>query len=407
MLDIKLIRENPQVVKESIQKRGLKVDLDKLLKIDSQRRKLIYHSEKLRAKLKQASSHPGKIETTKLKKIKIDFETQKAKLAKLNQQFNELMLQVPNLIAPDTPIGGEENNRVEKIWGKSSLNFKALSHLELNTKLNFVDFESGAKSTGHKFYYLLPNGTRLWLALLNFTLELVSQAGYQLMMVPNLVNHRVAQGTGFLPRGVERQIYQTIQDNLNLIATSEMPLAAYHLDEVIDLSSAKQYSSFSPCYRLEAGSYGKFSQGLFRVHQFDKLELYIFCRASESDRYLKEILGLQEKIYQKLQIPYRITRTATGDLSAAAYQKYDLEYYSPYDNTYRELTSCSNCTDFQTRRLNIRYREGDKLLFAHSLNGTAITSSRSLIAIIENYQNPDGSVSIPLVLRKYYGATKL
>ncbi|MDP4038388.1 MAG: serine--tRNA ligase [bacterium] len=407
MLDIRYIRENPQQVAGSIKRRGLKLDLKKLLSIDKDRLKLISETEKLRSQLK-LEGKPIKAKIENLKKIKKSYEIKKTKLDRLDEQFDNLMLGIPNLIAPNTPDGGEKENRVEKSWGESNLNFIAKDHLSLNKKTAFVDFESAAKSSGNKFYYLKGKGASLWLALVNFVSELIKKEGFELMMVPHLVNNQVTSGTGFLPKGEERQIYHVEDSNLNLIATAEMPLTAYHMDEIIDLNRVEKIAGLSPCYRLEAGAYGKFSKGLYRVHQFDKLELYIFCKLEGSNNYLQKILALQEKIYQKLNIPYRVTRTATGDLSASAYEKYDLEYYAPAENKYRELTSCSNCTDFQTRRLNIRYRDKDnKLQFAHSLNGTAITSSRTLIAIIENYQTKDGSVNIPEVLQKYYGANKL
>ena len=223
-----------------------------------------------------------------------------------------------------------------------------------------------------------------------------------------MVNYDIAEGTGYMPRGEEGQNYVDEAQKLVMIATSELPLTGYHKDEIIDVSKPVLYGGLSTCYRLEAGAYGKFSKGLYRTHQFEKLEMYTFCKPSDSDEQLQKILNIEEKICKGLELPYRVVRIASGDMGAPAYEKYDIEYYSPAEKQYRELTSCSNCTDYQSRNLNIRFRnEKDELEFVHTLNGTAATSSRLLIAILENYQQANGTIKIPQVLQKYYGSEML
>ena len=223
-----------------------------------------------------------------------------------------------------------------------------------------------------------------------------------------MVNLEVAKGTGYMPRGEENQNYIDESQGLVMIATSEIPITALYKDEIMNIDKPKMYASTSPCYRLEAGTYGKFNKGLYRTHQFEKLEMYVFCKPEESAELLQKILEIEKKIHEALEIPYRVTRTAAGDMSAPAYEKYDLEYYSPIDKEYREITSCSNCTDYQARNLNIRYRDDkNKIQFAHTLNGTGVVSSRAPIAILENHQTKDGKVILPKALVKYYGAEEL
>lgn len=407
MLDIHYIRENSQHVKDSVKRRGLKLDIDKLLAKDQKRVELIKQTDNMRSALKIVGK-PTKEDLAKLKKVKTEYEKSKTQLEKLNKEYEGLMREVPNLIAGGTPDGGEKNNRVEKTWGKSDLGFEALDHQKVSQINDLVDFDSASDISGSKFYFLKDKAARLWIAVLNFALDQLKSEDFKLMLVPHLVKESVSQGAGFLPKGEEKQIYSLEDENLNLIATSEIPLSAYHTNKIIDLETAKLYCSVSSCYRREAGAYGKYSKGLYRVHQFEKLEMYAYVKPSESDKMLDKILKIEENIYQKLSIPYRVVRIATGDLSAPAFKKFDIEYYSPSEKIYRELTSCSNCTDFQTRRFNVKYKDdSNKNIFAHSLNGTAVTSSRTLIAILENYQLRDGSVEIPKVLQKYYGDKKL
>lgn len=407
MIDIKLLRENPKLVADSIARRGLKLDINEITSLDQKRIVLLQQAEGLRAKLK-IDGKPSAEQLDALKLIKAEFEQVNTQLESLSAEYHDLFSQVPNFIAEGTPDGGEENNRQEKIWGNTDLGFDAKDHMQLNEIHDLFNFEAGAKVAGAKFYFLKDRAVRLWQAAELVAQDIVRAEGFELMSVPHLVNYDIAAGTGYLPRGEENQNYIDKDQGLVLIATSEIPLTGYHKDDVLELDKPKLYAGLSPSYRLEAGTYGKFSKGLYRTHQFEKLEMYIFCLPELSDELLQKIVAIEEKICQALEIPYRLIRIAAGDMSAPAYQKYDVEYWSPAEKEYRELTSCSNCTDYQARNLNIRYRNADgKLEYVHTLNGTAAVSSRLPIAILENHQQDDGSVAIPEAMQKYYGSDKL
>ena len=268
-----------------------------------------------------------------------------------------------------------------------------------------VDFGRGAKVAGNKFYYLKAGLVEMDLALTQFSLELVKKYGFWPMMVPHMVNTRILEGAGFSAKGEEKQIYKIEGEDLNLIATAEIPLTGFFADEIIPSEwLPSRMAGLSPSYRVEAGAYGKHSRGLYRVHQFNKTELYVYCRPGDSEEQHQKLLAIEEEICQKLEIPYRVVRIAAGDLGAPAYKKYDVEYWSPADKAYHELMSCSNVTDYQARRLNIRYKnEQGQTEFVHTLNATASASSRMLIAIIENNQTEGGKVSVPPALRPYMG----
>lgn len=408
MLDIRFIREHSDEVRESVRRRGLKVDIDGLLELDKKRVSLQQQSDELRSKLK-TSGRPSEDELKKLQSTKAEFEKVDGEHSEVSEKYKGLLWQVPNLIADGTPDGGEEANRPEKTsGGLPKFDFEPLDHLALNKKLDFVDFEAGSKVAGSKFYFLKDKAVRLEWAVNTLAMKLLREEGFAMMAVPHLVTEHMLDGTGFAPRGEEDQIYKIEGEDLHLIATAEISLTGMLAGDIIDIDKPHKYAGFSPCYRKEAGAYGKFSKGLYRVHQFDKLEMYIFCKPEESEQMLASILAIEEKLCQALEIPYRLVRIAAGDLSAPAYKKYDIEYWSPTDKDYKELTSCSNCTDYQARRLNIRYRTEDgNLAFPHTLNGTAVTSSRTLIALLENHQTKDGEVAIPKALQEYYGADKL
>ncbi len=407
MIDIQLIRDNPKVVQDSIARRGLDVDITHLLSLDKTRRELLTQIEQGRAKLK-LSGKPTPAELAKLQKLKKEQDKLQSEFTTIDSKYDELLCQVPNLLAENTPDGGEENNRQERTWGKNKLTFTAKDQEALNEIHDLYNFEAGAKVAGAKFYFLKDKAVRLWQAIEQASQEIIRAEGFEIMQVPHMVNYQIADGTGYMPRGEENQNYIDPAQKLVMIATSELPLTGYHKDDVLDLDKPKLYGGLSTCYRLEAGAYGKFSKGLYRTHQFEKLEMYVFCRPSESKEWLQKILAIEEKITQALEIPYRVVRIAAGDMSAPAYEKYDIEYFSPAENEYRELTSCSNCTDYQARNLNIRFRNSNgKLEYAHTLNGTAVTSSRNLIAVLENHQQKDGTVKLPKALAKYYGSATL
>lgn len=408
MLDIKYIREHPEEVRASIARRGAKLDVDALLKLDGERVELVGISEQLKSQLKI----DGKPDPDKLKQLQVvkeRFEAAESQLRDITAHYQDMLEQVPNLIADDTPDGGEDAKRIDRRWGEvSELDFVPKDHLQLSEIHDLVNFEAGAKVAGNKFYFLRPKAVRLWQAVMQLAQDTITTEGYEPMMVPHMVSERVAAGTGYMPKGEQADNYQDKAEGLVMIATSEIPLTAYHMDEILDLATPLRYGGLSTCYRLEGSAYGKFAKGLYRVHQFEKLEMYTFCRPEQSDAELGNVIKLEEKICQALEIPYQLTRTPSGDLSAPAYKKFDIEYYSPVDKGYRELTSCSNCTDYQARRLNIRFRNAEgKLEHVYTLNGTAVNSTRTLIALLENHQQADGEVRIPKALQPYYGGETL
>ncbi|HSX14382.1 MAG TPA: serine--tRNA ligase [Candidatus Saccharimonadales bacterium] len=408
MVDIKHLRAHPDDYQTSADLRGLKIDTKKLIAQDDKRLKLLAEVEAWRAEL-NVKGKPTPAELKKLQQTKERLEGGESELAKVRAEVEAMLADVPNLLAPDTPKGGEEANREEKRWGEAKASSSAKDHVSLAQSQGWLDFERAAKTSGNKFYFLKGPAVRLEMAVLKLVMDLLEAQNFTLISPPHLVNSRVAAGTGFLPRGEERQVYKIEDEDLYLIATAELPLTGYHADEILDPTKLPlKYAGLSPSYRREAGAYGKHSHGLYRVHQFDKLEMYIFCAPEDSHEWLKRLVAIEEEICQQLEIPYRLTRTAAGDMGAPHYQKYDLEYWSPVDNKYLELTSASNCTDFQARRLNIRTRTDEaKTTYVHTLNATAMAYSRIFIALIENHQNASGEVNIPQALRPYFGASTL
>jgi len=407
MLDIKYIRENTELVAGKAKQKGFDVDVSGLLSADKARRDLQDKVQKLQAERNALAKGikgrpPTDDEAEKGRSIKERIVPLEKNQAIVEKEYQRLIREVPNVFPDDTPLGGEEANREEKKWGKvAKKNFEVLDHATWAEKRGMLDFERGAKVAGNKFYYTIGGLAQLELALTQMAMSFAAEKGFTPMLVPNLANSRVIDGAGFAARTKEeQQIYKVEDQDLNLIATAEIPLTGFHADEILD-GLPKLYAGYSPAYRKEAGAYGKHSKGLYRVHQFNKVELYVFCEPKDSEQWHQKMVALEEELCKKLGIPYRIVRIAAGDLGAAAYKKYDIEYYSPLDGSYRELTSCSNVTDYQSRRLNIRYRDGKETNFVHTLNGTAAAMSRLPIAIIENFQTKDGKVEIPKVLQPY------
>lgn len=410
MLDIQFIRDNPDVVQEKSQQKGYDVNVKKLLSVDEQRRGLQQQLEEVQrqrnehARLLKGHGPTSQENVEKGKDLKRQASELEKKLTPLQKEFKCLLGKVPNVTADDVPVGGEEDSVEIKKVGKQKTGAK--DHLKLAEKYDWVDFERGAKVAGTKFYFIKGDLALLENALTQFALEFVTKRDFMFMAVPHMVNSRVVTGTGFAPRSDEQSDEYYIEgEDLSLIATAEMPLTGYHADEIIDEDNLPLlYAGLSPCYRKEAGTYGKHTRGLFRVHQFNKLEMYAFTLPEKSQEMHERLLGLEEELWQALGIPYHVINIASGDLGAPAAKKYDIEYWSPVDGIYRELTSCSNCTDFQARNLNIRVRRKDgSVEVLHTLNGTAVALARSLVAIIENYQTKDGEVMIPKVLRPYMG----
>lgn len=410
MLDIQFIRDNPDLVQRKTEEKGYKnVDVRKLLGIDSKRRELLMGVEDLRAQrnklsdaMKGAKPTPEQIEQGK--RLKEEIAVKEEELGKIEAQFTDAMWTVPNVTFDDVPLGGEENSVEVKSWGNKRA--QAKDHLDVAVARDWVDFERGTKVAGTKFYYVKGDLALLENAITQYALNVVVQKGFTFMYVPHLVNSRTMTGTGFAPRTSDQSDEYNIDgEDLSLIATAEISLTGLHADEIIDEKDLPlKYAGLSPCYRKEAGAYGKHTRGLFRVHQFNKLEMYVYSLPEKSAEMHEMIRGIEEEIWQALDIPYRVINIASGDLGAPAAKKYDLEYWSPVDGKYRELTSCSNCTDFQARNLNIRVRRSDGTIEAlHTLNGTAVSLARSLVAVIENYQNEDGTLMVPEILRPYMG----
>ena len=412
MLDIRFIRENVDLVAEKARQKGYEVDIKRLVEVDKNRRGLATEIERIRAERneladKAKGGQPVAEDIEKGKQLKESLNKLEEQLKPLEEEYDQLLRSVPNIMPDDTPVGGEDSNREEKKWGDTSeKDFEVRDHLAWAEEKGLLDFERGAKVAGHKFYFTKGSLVELEIALLQFGLKVAGQQGFLPMLVPHLTNSRVIDGAGFTARSAEeQQIYKADGEDLNLIATAEIPLTGYHADETFnDADLPRLYAGYSPAYRKEAGAYGKHSRGLYRVHQFNKLELYVFCKPEDSENWHQKMVALEEDLCQQLELPYRLVRIAAGDLGAPAYKKFDVEYWSPVDRSYRELMSCSNVTDYQSRRLNIRYKDSSgRTQYVHTLNGTAAAMSRMIIAIIENYQRADGSVIVPEVLKPYIG----
>ncbi|HEY0965447.1 MAG TPA: serine--tRNA ligase [Candidatus Saccharimonadales bacterium] len=413
MLDIRYIRENPEKVQQAAKDKGYNVSISELLKLDDERRDLQSQVDDLRKKRNDnaAKMKGGKPEQSLIdegKQIKIELAEREEYLTNAEKEFTDLLWQVPNITFEDVPVGGEEDSVEIKQWGEQKTG--AIDHLDFAIKRDWVDFERGAKVAGAKFYYLKGDLALLENAITQFALTKLQEKGFTFMTVPHLVNQRTLTGTGFAPRTSEQSDEYAIEgEDLSLIGTAEISLTGYHADEIIDEDRLPlMYAGLSPSYRKEAGASGKHTRGLFRVHQFSKLEMYAFTLPEQSQEVHEKLLAIEEEIWQAIGIPYHVINIASGDLGAPAAKKFDIEYWSPVDGTYRELTSCSNCTDFQARNLNIRVRRKDgSLETVHTLNGTAVSLARSLITVIENFQNEDGTLTVPEVLRPYLGGREV
>ena len=407
MLDVKFIRENLELVEKSAKEKGYKVDIKETLDLDEKRKKEVVEVEKLRqkrneiaAKMKGGKPEPELVEAGKA--VKRELAEKEEVLAKVDAKLKAVLKVVPNIIFDDVPLGGEEDSVEIKHWGEN--HETGVDHLDYAVSRDWVDFERGAKVAGAKFYYLKGELALLENALLQYGLSKVLEHGFTYMTVPDMVSSRVLEGCGFNPRTSDQSDEYYIEgEDLAMIATAEMPLTGYHMDEIIDEDKLPLlYAGYSACFRKEAGTYGKYTRGLFRVHQFNKLEMYVFCLPEQSKEMHEKILAIEEDIWQGLGIPYHVVNIAAGDLGAPAAKKYDMEYWSPVNQKYQEITSCSNCTDFQARACNVRVRRKDGTVeFVHTLNGTAIPLARALVVMLENYATEGGKLKIPEVLRPY------
>ena len=414
MLDINFIRNNKELVEHSIKEKMYKnVNLDEILALDDQRKALLQQVEALRKErndntAKMKNGKPSDELIAKGKEIKEKLSTLEADLSDFEKELNTKLKTVPNVIFDDVPLGDESASMEVKKWGECKTT--GVDHLDYAVSRDWVDFERGAKVAGAKFYYVKGGLALLENALIQFGIKKIVEHGFTLMDVPDLVNSRVLEGTGFAPRSSEQSDEYYIEgEDLALIATAEMPITGYHMDEIIDEEKLPLfYAGFSACFRKEAGAYGKHTRGLFRVHQFNKLEMYSFCTPEQSKEIHEKLRAIEEEIWQEIGIPYHVINIAAGDLGAPAAKKYDIEYWSPVDQKYREITSCSNCTDFQARGLNIRVRRKDGTVeVLHTLNGTAISLARTMVAVIENFAEEGGKLRVPAVLQPYLGTDML
>ncbi|MGE0607082.1 MAG: serine--tRNA ligase [Pirellulales bacterium] len=421
MLDRKFIIDNAEQVRTNCANRGVKVDLDRFLELETKRKTTQTEVETLNRQANEVQKTIGKAKDESEREarkaegraLRDKTTAAQADLDAIGAEMHGIQIHIPNMTHPDAPVGpGEEHSR-EVARGKTpprEFDFKPLDHVDLMEKLNLLDLEGGAKVAGHGFYFLKNEAVLLDLALQRYALDILLQEGFTLTVTPDLARHAILEGIGFIPRGAERQIYNIEETDLSLVATAEITLGGLYSDTILE---AEQFPikvcGLSHCFRTEAGAHGRATRGIYRVHQFTKVEMFAFTSPDQSDAMLEYIRGLECRIFDGLGIPYRVIDTATGDLGGPAYRKYDLEAWMPGRDQWGEITSTSNCTDYQARRLATRFRgKGEKgTTFAHTLNGTAVATTRAIIAILENYQQADGSVIVPESLRAWVGKDRI
>ena len=415
MIDIKFLRDNPDVVRASQKGRGEDVTIvDKVLKSDEARRVALSDFETLRAEQntlsKAVASAKGDEKNSLLENAKALANRVKdadSKRAELEEATKNLAMQLSNILDPAAPIGKEEDFVViEHVGTPRTFDFEAKDHVELGKLLGAIDTERGAKVAGSRSYYLTGSGAMLEFALINYAIASALKAGFTPVIPPVLVNPSAMEGTGFLGQAAEN-VYHLEKDGLYLVGTSEVPLAAFHMDEILPVEKLPiRYAGYSSCFRREAGTYGKDTRGIIRVHQFDKVEMFSFCRPDQAQEEHKRLLQWEKDFLNAVEIPYRVIDVASGDLGSSANRKFDIEAWIPTQNAYREVTSTSNCTEFQARRLNIRYKDADGTKSVATLNGTLVAIPRMIVAILENHQNADGTVNIPAALQPFLGVER-
>ena len=424
MINPDFVRSNPQIIKDSQSARGENPALvDEFLKNDQQWRNLTVEVDNLRAEQKSLSKEIGNLKGQQKSTPGPEIDKQLDDLTKKGTGFSDniaaltskqeevktladkAMAGISNLVHKNAPVGAEKDFKVIETVGKprdfNAENLKIKDHVELGEDLKLIDLERGAKVSGSRFYYLVGDGALLELALVNFAIDIAQNHGFTPVIPPALVKPVAMEGTGFLGQAAEN-VYRIEQDDMYLVGTSEVPLAAMHMDEILNYKELPiKYAGYSPCYRREAGSHGKDTRGIFRVHWFDKVEMFVFSSIDDADKIHTELLEIEKEILTKLELPFRVIDVATGDLGSSAARKFDCEAWIPSSNEYRELTSTSNCTEFQARRLKIRTRVGDKTNYTATLNGTLLAVTRTIVALLENHQQKDGSINIPKALRPY------
>jgi len=418
MIDIKFLRENPDVVRASQKGRGEDVAVvDQVLASDELKRAAITEFEQLRAEQNLLSKSVGAAKgdekaalLANSKELADKVKAADAKRAEIEVQANALAMMISNILDPEAPIGGEEDFVVIEHVGTprdfAAAGFEPKDHVELGKLLGAIDTERGAKVSGSRSYYLTGVGALLEFALVNYAISSATKAGFTPVIPPVLVKPAAMEGTGFLGQAAEN-VYHLEKDDYYLVGTSEVPLAAFHMDEILDGAKLPmRYAGYSTCFRREAGSYGKDTRGIIRVHQFDKVEMFSFCKPEEAKEEHKRLLQWEKDFLNAMEIPYRVIDVASGDLGSSANRKFDIEAWIPTQSAYREVTSTSNCTEFQARRLNIRYKDSDGTKAVATLNGTLVAIPRMIVAILENHQNADGTVNVPAALQPFLGMTR-
>ena len=416
MIDYRELRARRDEIAKNIADRNMKVDVDEAIALQDRRSELMKSAEELRAaRNTNAAKMKGKMDNearqaliAEGREIKDRIAAVEAELETVDKDFNAIVRQIPNYAHPKAPVGKEDkDNTAIKYVGKPPVfGFKPLDHVQLGEKLDLIDFEKGTKVSGPKFYYLKNEAVLLQMALENYAMNIVIKHGFTPFITPDVAKEEILEGIGFNPRGAESNIYTVEGTGTALVGTAEITLGGYYSNETLDKSALPiKMTGLSHCFRREAGAAGQFSKGLYRVHQFSKLEMFIICLPEESDAFHDELLAIEEEIFSGLGLAYRVVDTCTGDLGAPAYRKFDIEAWMPgrgEEGEYGEVTSTSNCTDYQSRNLNVRYKDDDgKSKFVHMLNGTAVALSRAVVAVLENYQREDGSIEIPEALRPY------
>jgi seryl-tRNA synthetase len=422
MLDLRYIRENAAAVEENCKNRGVEADVGLVVELADRRSALIQELNELKQRQNQLAKSVGRerdegtrrrlIEESRTMKQRIP--EREVELHQVEERLREEQLKIPNMTHPDAPVGKDDSENVEiRRWGEiPAFDFDIKDHVELGESLGIIDFDAGTKVAGSKFYFLRGDAVLLELGLVRYAMDILVEHGYQPTITPDLARDEHLVGTGFIPRGPETQIYSVEDSDLSLIATAEITLAGSLADEIVDEEDLPiRLAGLSHCFRTEAGSHGRASRGLYRVHQFTKVEMFAFTTPEQSEAMHKEMLEIEERIFQGLGLPYRVVDICTGDLGGAAYRKYDLEAWMPGRDDYGEVTSTSNTTDYQARRLRIRHRtasqEGGRPQLLHTLNGTALAISRALVALLEIYQQEDGPVVLPKVLVPYVGKERI
>ncbi len=417
MIDLKKFREQPDFFKEASKAKNIEIDVDHILELDRRVRSLKTELEGIKAQKNEAGKDMAKasdkdraLVIESMRHLDRRSDSLDAEYAPLAEELNELLYRIPNPALPDVKVGKSEaeNEVLKEVGQPKTFDFKPKDHLELGTGLGILDMETGAKVSGARFVYLKGLGVQLEFALVQYALSVLSKHGFEPMLVPHLVTAKAMRAMGFLEHGGHDEIYYLPKDNLYLIGTAEQALGPIHMDQTLDLADLpRRYVGYSPCYRREAGSYGKDTKGIIRVHQFEKLEMFSFTTPEAADEEHDLLLSIEEKLMQGLDLPYRVIKQVTGDLGLPAARKYDIETWLPSQETYRETHSTSNCTDFQARRLNTKFKGPDGSQLVYTLNGTVFAMGRTMVAILENNQQADGSVVVPQVLRPYLGVEVL